>query len=122
VKRALLQFLVAAALTVPAHAGVKLLNGPPLVVNINTATETQLMYLPHVGAATAAWIHSYMIDRETRGGPHFQFTSIEQLREVTNGPDGKGRHLISARALDDMRPYVTLSGPTTARAKIKVRK
>ena len=73
---------------------------PPLegVVNINTASAEQLQMLPGVGEVRARAILS---ERKGRGG----FKSIEDLRAVK----GVGDSL-----LDRMRPYVTLTGKTTA--------
>ena len=68
------------------------------VVNINTASAEQLQMLPGVGEVRARAILS---ERKDRGG----FKSVEDLRAVK----GVGDSL-----LEQMRPYVTLKGKTTA--------
>ena len=81
-------------------------HSPPPVVNVNDSTETQLMFLPGVGATTAAWIQDRIIEK----GP---YTSVDQLADV------KG---IGPKKLARLRPYVVLNGPTTATEKIHIRK
>lgn len=75
--------------------------GPALqgVVNVNTANLDELQLLPGVGEARAAAIIS---TRKTRGG----FKSVGELVEV------KG---IGDALLENLRPFVRLSGKTTAR-------
>ena len=68
------------------------------VVNINTASATQLQMLPGVGEVRARAILS---ERKDRGG----FKSVDDLRAVK----GVGDSL-----LDRMRPYIALKGKTTA--------
>jgi competence protein ComEA len=74
---------------------------PPLsgVVNVNTATPDELQLLPGVGASRAEAIVAH---RKERGG----FKSVEDLMEV------KG---IGESMLERMRPFVTVTGKTTAR-------
>lgn len=68
------------------------------VVNINTASAEQLEMLPGVGEVRARAILS---ERKDQGG----FKSIDDLRAVK----GVGDSL-----LERMRPYVTVTGKTTA--------
>ena len=69
------------------------------VVNVNTATADELQLLPGVGESRARAVIAL---RKQRGG----FKSVEQLEEVKGiGPTGLAR----------MRPFVSLSGKTTAR-------
>lgn len=69
-------------------------------VNVNTATQQELELLPGIGAARARAV----IDaRKQRGG----FKRVEDLLEV------KG---IGEASLEQLRPFVTLEGKTTARA------
>ena len=77
------------------------------VVNVNTASETQLMYLPGVGAQLAGRIVEYVGGVET-GKPH-PITKAEDLLKV------KG---IKSAKLAKMRPYIVFSSATTATAKI----
>lgn len=85
--------LLAAA---PALAG-----GEPHVsgtVNVNTATAEQLQLLPGIGEARA---QAVIEARKRRGG----FEKVEDLLEV------KG---IGETSLEQLRPYVTVTGKTTA--------
>jgi competence protein ComEA len=66
--------------------------GPATLVNLNTATETELDTLPEVGPVTAASILAW---RDEHGG----FTSVDELLEV----DGIGEV-----TLDRVAPYVTV--------------
>jgi len=82
-------------------AGVALAAEPALsgVVNVNTASEQELQLLPGIGEARARAI---VEARKSRGG----FKSVDELVEV------KG---IGEAGLAQMRPFVTLTGQTTAR-------
>lgn len=75
--------------------------GPSLtgVVNVNTATVEELQLLPGIGEARARALVEL---RKQRGG----FKSVDQLADV------KG---IGASSLERLRPFVRLSGQTTAR-------
>ena len=74
---------------------------PPLtgVVNLNTASPEELQLLPGVGEVRAVAI---VAKRRERGG----FKKVDELLEI------KG---IGSSMLERMRPFVTLSGKTTAR-------
>lgn len=74
----------------------------PPVVNINSASSSQIALLPHVGAVLAARV----VDWRTQHGPFHQATDIRQVK-------GFGDKTV-ARVI----PFVTLSGPTTATRKI----
>jgi len=75
------------------------------VVNVNTATASQLALLPGVGATRAeAIIHA----RERR-----PFRAVNELVRVR----GIGR-----ATLQRLRPYVTISGETTLRRAIPMRR
>jgi len=78
----------AAAAAVPSGAP----SGPATLVNLNTATETELDTLPDVGPVTAASILQW---RDQHGG----FTSVDELLEV----DGIGEV-----TLGKLAPYVTV--------------
>jgi len=78
----------AAAEAVPSSAA----SGPATLVNLNTATETELDTLPDVGPVTAASILQW---RDQHGG----FTSVDELLEV----DGIGEV-----TLGKLAPYVTV--------------
>ena len=69
------------------------------VVNVNTATAEELQLLPGVGETRAQAI---VATRESLGG----FRRVEDLVEV------KG---IGTALLERLRPFVALSGKTTAR-------
>lgn len=89
--------LVVALASAPALAG-----GEPHVsgtVNVNTATAEQLQLLPGIGEARA---QAVIAARKRRGG----FKQVEDLLEV------KG---IGEVSLEQLRPYVTVEGRTTAR-------
>jgi competence protein ComEA len=101
-KRALVGALLASCallLTLqPALAAesAKLLDG---VVNVNTANTEELQLLPGVGESRAKAILEI---RKSRGG----FKAVSELTKV------KG---IGDAMVEILRPYVTLSGKTTAR-------
>ena len=78
----------AAAASAPAGAP----SGPVAMVNLNTATESELDTLPEVGPVTAASILQW---RDQHGG----FTSVDELLEV----DGIGEV-----TLGKLAPYVTV--------------
>jgi comEA protein len=95
-KLALAFAVVAAAQSAWAATDAKLLDG---VVNLNTANAVELQLLPGVGEVRADAIIGV---RKTKGG----FKSVEELEEV------KG---IGSSMIEILRPYVTLTGKTTAR-------
>lgn len=72
-------------------------------VNINQASAAQLAFLPRVGAKAAERIVEY---RKAHGS----FGQAEELMEVK----GVGEKLFT-----QLKPYVTLSGPTTLTAKVR---
>src|SRR5262245_837740 len=74
-------------------------------VNINQASSTQIALLPRVGAKQADRIIEY---RKAHG----QFAQVEELMEVK----GVGEKLFA-----QLKPYVTLSGPTTLSSKVSSR-
>jgi competence protein ComEA len=93
---ALLCSTALAAANEPAgHAGGGAITG---VVNVNSATAEELTLLPGVGAAKAQAILEYRKE-------HGAFKRVEDLSEV------KG---IGDKALERMRPHVSLDGKTTA--------
>ena len=73
----------------------------PKKVNINTATEAELAYLPRLGAKVAV-----RIVEQRKQKP---FARPEDLMEV------KG---IGEKMFLSLKPYITVSGPTTLTAKI----
>jgi len=74
------------------------------VVNVNTATAEQLQLLPRVGPAVAARI---VEQRKADGG---RFNSIDDLMLVQG---------IGEKSLAALKPYLTLSGETTLKEKVK---
>jgi len=72
-------------------------------VNINTASVQELQRLPRVGPALAARI----VEFRTGNGP---FKAPEELTRV------KG---IGEKSLANLKPYLTVSGPTTLAEKVK---
>jgi competence protein ComEA len=75
-------------------------------VNVNTASAQQLAMLPHVGPSVAERI----VEHRAKNG---QFKSIEDLALV------KG---IGDKTLEQLKPYVAISGETTLSAKVKTGK
>jgi competence protein ComEA len=73
-------------------------------VNINTATVQELQLLPRVGPALAQRI----VDFRTANGP---FKAPEELVRV------KG---IGEKSFANLAPYVSVSGATTLKDKVKV--
>ena len=71
-------------------------------VNINTASTTELAYLPRLGARVAARIVEHRKEKP--------FTKPEELMEVK----GVGEKLFLS-----LKPYVAVSGPTTLTAKVR---
>lgn len=84
---------------------------PVNVVNVNTATETQLTYLPGVGDVLAGRIVEW---REgVADGKRKTITDLEQLLDVRGFGEAR---------LSRIRSYVVLTGPTTLHDKIKLAK
>jgi competence protein ComEA len=71
-------------------------------VNINTATVAELAYLPRLGNKVAARIVEHRKEKP--------FARPEELMEV------KG---IGEKLFVTLKPYVTVSGPTTLNAKVR---
>ena len=88
--------LVAIAAALPVLAAEPAVNG---TVNVNTATLEELQLLPGIGESRAK---AMMDARKQRGG----FKRVDDLLEV------KG---IGEVSLEQLRPYVTTQGKTTAR-------
>jgi competence protein ComEA len=74
---------------------------PGKKVNINTASVTELAYLPRLGAKVAALIVEHRKEKP--------FTRPEDLMEV------KG---IGEKLFVTLKPYVAVSGPTTLTSKL----
>lgn len=72
-------------------------------ININQASAAQIALLPRVGAKAAERIVEY---RKAHGS----FGQAEELMEV------KG---IGEKLYGELKPYVSLSGPTTLAAKVR---
>jgi len=86
----------------------------PPRVNINTATEAELQFLPGIGPKLASAINDYKeACCDHAEGKGAAFKSVDDLLRV------KG---IKAAKLRAMRPYVVVTGATTATAKIKAAK
>ena len=82
--------------------GDSLEGGAAPKVNINTATATELSYLPRLGPKVAARIVEHRKEKP--------FARPEDLMEVK----GIGEKLFST-----LKPYVAVSGPTTLSAKVR---
>ena len=74
------------------------------VVNVNTASASELEYLPRVGPALAGRI----LEFRDANGP---FEDVNELVAV------KG---IGETSLEKLRPYVAVSGQTTLAEKVKL--
>lgn len=86
----------------------------PPRVNVNTATEAELAYLPGIGPKLASAINDYKESCCNHAeGKGAAFKSVDDLLKVKGIKRGK---------LVAIRPYVVLSGETTAMAKIRVPK
>ena len=72
------------------------------VVNINTATTSELALLPGVGPAKAEAIVKYRANAP--------FKQVDQIMRV------KG---IGKKSFQNMKPYLSVEGPTTLKAKVK---
>jgi competence ComEA-like helix-hairpin-helix protein len=70
-------------------------NPPAIPLDVNTATAAQLEEVPGIGPATAKAIVQF----RRKSGP---FQRVEDLLAIRG---------ISARKLEQMRPYVTISKP-----------
>jgi competence protein ComEA len=75
------------------------------VVNINTATVSELSYLPGVGPA--------MAEKIVQARSNKPFTREDGITRI------KG---IGRKTYAKMRPYISLEGPTTATKKIRIEK
>ena len=75
------------------------------VVNINTATASELALLPGVGPSKAEAIVKYRA-----ASP---FKQVDQIMRV------KG---IGKKSFQSMKPYLTVDGPTTLKSKVKLSK
>ena len=95
--------VVLGALSLPAAAVADDASETAKKVNINQASAAQLAYLPRIGAKAADRIVEY---RKAHGS----FGKAEELMEV------KG---VGERRYADLKPYITLSGPTTLAAKVR---
>ena len=89
-----------ATATAPAHDDAASESG---VVNLNAASEAELMLLPGVGPSKAAAIVAF---RKKYGA----FKKVEDLSKV------KG---FSYKTLKKLKPYLALSGATTYKGKAK---
>ncbi len=75
------------------------------VVNVNTATASQLQLLPRIGPAMAERIIEF---RETNG----PFNKVDELLAVRG---------IGSKMLELMRPYIVIEGKTTLNEKVPSR-
>ncbi|HEY3202044.1 MAG TPA: helix-hairpin-helix domain-containing protein [Thermoanaerobaculia bacterium] len=76
---------------------------PAKKININTASVTELAYLPRLGAKVAARIVEHRREKP--------FARPEELMEVK----GVGEKLFLT-----LKPYLAVSGPTTLNAKVRL--
>ena len=99
-------FAIAALVTVGAAAlafGENTDAAASKKVNINTASSEQLAYLPRIGAKVA--------DRIVERRKEKPFSRPEELMEV------KG---IGEKLFLSLKPYISVSGPTTLDSKIRL--
>jgi competence protein ComEA len=96
--------LVAAILLAHNASAEETANGQNMV-NINTASATELTYLPGIGMSKAQAIVEYR-------SAH-QFKTVEELVRV------KG---IGRKTFKKIQPHLTVKGETTAKGKIKISK
>jgi len=89
-----LLFLLCCSFVIASGAAKKI--PPAKLLDLNTATAAELAQLPGVGASTAKAIVQF---REKSGS----FERVEDLLAIRG---------ISARRLQQIRPYVTISKPT----------
>jgi competence protein ComEA len=75
------------------------------VVNVNTATVSELAYLPGIGPS--------MAEKIVQARSNKPFTREDGITRI------KG---IGRKTFAKMRPFITLEGPTTATKKIKIEK
>jgi len=75
------------------------------VVNINTATASELALLPGVGPSKAEAIVKFRASNP--------FKSVDQITRV------KG---IGRKSFQNMKPYLAVEGPTTLKTKVKMSK
>ena len=100
---ALAVFLCLGAAALLFAEGAEEKAGPSKKVNINTASAAELAYLPRLGAKVAARIVEHRKEKP--------FARPEDLMEV------KG---IGEKLFVTLKPYVTVSGPTTLNAKVRL--
>ena len=95
-------FVMLALVFVLSSAAVAADREPAGVVNINTATVSELSFLPGVGPSKAQAIVKHRKARE--------FKKIEDIMRV------KG---IGRKSFRQMRPYLRIKGETTLTKKVK---
>lgn len=78
------------------------------VVNVNTATYQQFQFLPGIGPVLASRLNDLCEANDHRDGATFR--KVDDLLKV------KG---IGQKLLAKIRPYVALTGATTAKGKIR---
>ncbi|MCP4676849.1 MAG: helix-hairpin-helix domain-containing protein [Deltaproteobacteria bacterium] len=105
VSRIMAVMVLASSMLVALNASAADGTSPGVTININTATITELGYLPGVGESKAEAIVKYRTNR--------QFKKIEDLMRV------KG---IGRKSFKKMRAYLSVKGETTAKKKIKISK
>ena len=96
--------IIALVLIAVAAGAVAGETGSKGVVNVNTASSTELQLLPRVGPALAGRILEF---REANG----PFAAVDELVAV------KG---IGETSLEKLRPFVTVNGQTTLAEKVKL--
>ena len=99
----LIPIIVLALMAVAAGAGAADA-GSSGVVNVNTASVDELQYLPRVGPALAGRILEF---REANG----PFKGVDELVAVRG---------IGETSLENLKPFVTVSGETTLAEKVKL--
>ncbi len=94
--------LVVAALFASSTTATAAEQASGSTININTATATELAYLPGVGPSKAEAIIKYR-----KGHP---FKKVEQIMRV------KG---IGRKSFKTMKPFIRIDGTTTVKKKVK---
>ena len=94
----------AAALLCLLAAATPVLAAEGKTVNVNTATAAEFQLLPRIGPAVAA----RLVEQREKNGP---WKTLDDLMLVRG---------IGEATYEQLKPYVSLSGPTTLAEKVKL--
>lgn len=95
--------VLAVAIVLGLFAPLAAVAAPAGVVNVNTATAEQLQLLPRIGAAVAQRVIEYRKENS-------KFGSLDELMLVRG---------IGESTFAQLKPYVSLTGETTLKDKVK---